>query len=64
MLDVAFHEDQSRIRQGHAAENFAALRHLALNPLRQQPAKGLSIRGKRLKAGWDHGFLLQIVKGD
>lgn len=62
VLDGAFHEDQSRIRQGHAAENFTALRHLALNLLRQQQAERLSIRGKRLKAGWDHDFLLQLVK--
>ena len=63
VLDVDFHEDQSRIRQGHAAENAAILRRLALNLLRQQQArKGTSIRGKRLKAGWDHDFLLQIVK--
>ena len=63
VLDVTFHEDQSRIRAGHAAENVAVLRHLALNLLRQQPAKGISIRGKRLKAGWDHDFLLQLIQG-
>ncbi len=63
VLDGAFPEDQSRIRAGHAAENFAVLRHLALNLLRQQQAKRLSIRGRRLKAAWDHGFLLQIIKG-
>lgn len=63
VLDVVFHEDQSRIRHGHAAENFAVLRHLALNLLRQQQAKRLSTRSKRLKAGWNHDFLLQIVKG-
>lgn len=62
VLDVAFHEDQSRIRQGHAAENFAVLRHLALNLLRHQQAKRLSIRGKRLKAAWDHNFLLQVIQ--
>jgi predicted transposase YbfD/YdcC len=62
VLDVVFHEDQSRIGQGHAAENFAVLRHLALNLLRQQQAKRLSIRGKRLKAAWDHGFLLQVIQ--
>lgn len=63
VLDVAFHEDQSRIRHGHAAENFTVLRHLALNLLRQQQTKRLGIRGRRLKAAWDHDFLLQIIKG-
>jgi predicted transposase YbfD/YdcC len=63
VLDVTFHEDQSRMRAGHAAQNVAVLRHLALNLLRQQPAKGVSIRGKRLKAGWDHDFLLQLIQG-
>jgi len=63
VLDVVFHEDQSRIRQGHAAENFAVLRHLALNLLRQQQTKRLSIRGKRLKAAWDHDFLLHVIRG-
>jgi len=63
VLDVAFHEDRSRIRAGHAAQNFAVLRHLALNLLRQQQAKHLSIRAKRLKAGWDHDFLLQTIQG-
>jgi predicted transposase YbfD/YdcC len=31
VLDVAFREDESRIRKGHAAENMAVLRHIALN---------------------------------
>jgi len=63
VLDVAFHEDQSRIRQGYAAENFAVLRHLALNLLQQRQTKRLSVKGKRLKAGWDNDFLLQILEG-
>jgi predicted transposase YbfD/YdcC len=62
VLDVAFHEDQSRIRQGHAAENFAILRHLALNLLQHQQTKRLSAKTKRLKAGWDNDYLLQVLQ--
>ncbi|NNM85876.1 MAG: ISAs1 family transposase [Phycisphaerales bacterium] len=31
ILDVAFREDECRIRKGYAAENFSRLRRLALN---------------------------------
>jgi len=61
VLDVTFHEDQSRIRAGYAAENFAVLRHIALNLLRQQTIKRKSIKGRRLKAAWDTDFLLQVL---
>jgi predicted transposase YbfD/YdcC len=63
VLDVVFHEDQSRIRAGNAAENFVILRHLALNLLQQHPTKRPSIKGKRLRAGWDNGFLLDVLRG-
>jgi predicted transposase YbfD/YdcC len=62
-LDVTFGEDRSRIRQGYAAENFVVLRHLALNLLRRQQTKRLSIRAKRLKAGWSDAYLLQVLNG-
>ena len=62
VLDLAFHEDQSRIREGHAAENFVVLRHLALNLLQRHPTKRrLSIKARRLKAAWDHAYLLQVL---
>lgn len=63
VLDVTFHEDQSRIRAGHAAENFAVLRHIALNLLRQAPPTRRSIRGRRRRAGWDPDYLLQVLAG-
>jgi predicted transposase YbfD/YdcC len=63
VLDMAFREDQSRIRQGVAAENFVVLRHIALNLLKQAKVKRLSTKAKRLKAGWDNSFLLQVLRG-
>lgn len=61
VLDLTFHEDQIRIRAGYAAENFAVLRHIALNLLQQQQTKRRSVKGKRKRAGWDTAFLLQIL---
>jgi predicted transposase YbfD/YdcC len=63
VLDVTFSEDQSRIRAGSAAENFALLRHIALNLLQQQQTKRVSLKGKRKKAGWDTDYLLQVLQG-
>ena len=65
VLDVTFHEDASRIRAGHAAENVAVVRHIALNLLRQTtstaPRSPRSLKAKRLKAAWDNDYLLQIL---
>lgn len=60
VLDVAFREDDCRIRQGHADQNFAILRHLALNLLKRDRATRIGIKAKRLKAAWSTDYLLHL----
>ncbi len=63
VLDVAFCEDDCRIRFGHAPENLALLRHLALSALNQEDTAKLGIKNKRLRAGWDNDYLLKVLAG-
>jgi predicted transposase YbfD/YdcC len=63
VLDIAFREDDSRIRKGHAPQNFAVLRHIALNLLQQDTTLKRGLKSQRLKAGWDHDYLLHILRG-
>jgi predicted transposase YbfD/YdcC len=59
--DVTFGEDQSRKRAGNAAQNFSLLIRIALNLIRKDKSSKGSIRGKRLQAAWDDGFLWQLL---
>jgi predicted transposase YbfD/YdcC len=63
VLDMAFREDEARIRLGHADENLAVLRHISLNLLRQEKSSRVGIHAKRLKAGWDTSYLLRVLDG-
>src|SRR5262249_18684255 len=61
--DIAFPGDESRARIGASAENLVVLRHIALNLLKQERSAKVGIKNKRLKAGWDEGYLLKILNG-
>lgn len=62
-LDMAFDEDCSRIRKDYGPENFAILRHIALNLLKQEKTSKRSIKGKRLLASWKEDYLLKVLSG-
>jgi predicted transposase YbfD/YdcC len=61
VLDVAFSEDQSRIRKGNADQNLAILRQIALSLLSQETTVRCGIHNKRLLAGWDEQYLLKVL---
>ena len=60
-LDVNFGEDQCRVREGHAAENFAILRHLAINILKADTTLKRGIKGKQKSAGWNNAYLFSLL---
>jgi len=61
ILDMAFREDDSRVRKDNGAENLAILRRIALNLIKQDKSVKLGVKNKRLKAGWDHDYLLLLL---
>jgi predicted transposase YbfD/YdcC len=62
VLDVVFREDRSRIREANAGANLAMIRRVAVTLLKRAPGKGSGVT-KRLKAGWDEKYLIQILQG-
>lgn len=63
-LDVSFNEDHSQVRIGHAAENLALIRRIALNLLKQEKTHKNGIKCRRKTAGWDHKYLLKVLLAD
>jgi predicted transposase YbfD/YdcC len=61
VLDIAFREDESRVRLGHGAENLATLRQMALNLLKQEKSAKGGIHNKRMQAAWDEDYLLKVL---
>jgi predicted transposase YbfD/YdcC len=62
-LDIAFDEDHCRVRKEHGPENFALLRHIALNLLKQEKTCQRGMKGKRLLAGWNQDYLFKVLAG-
>lgn len=60
-LDVSFREDASRKRKDNAAVNFSSLLKMTLTMLKRDTTTKIGIKSKRLKAGWDNDYLLQVL---
>lgn len=60
-LDVVMNEDQDRSRPGNAPHNLAIMRHMAINIMQKDSAKG-SLRGKIKRAGWDETYLASLLR--
>lgn len=61
VLDIAFREDESRLRKDHAPQNMAVLRHLATNLLKNETSVKVGIAAKRKMAGWNNDYLLKVL---
>ncbi len=61
VLDIAFREDESRVRKGDAAENLSVLRRMTLNMLKHETTSKGGIAAKRKRAGWDTEYLLKVL---
>ena len=61
VLDVAFNEDQSRIRIGYAAENMNTIRKIALNTVKNNKTSKRGVKGKRKQAAWNNSYLEELL---
>jgi hypothetical protein len=61
VLDIAFREDDSRVRTGNAPQNLAVLRHMSLNLLKQETTSKGGIKARRKRAGWDNVYLIKVL---
>ena len=60
-LDTAFREDLNRARKNNAQANLVAVRHLALNVLKQDRSIKAGLETKRARASWDDAYLLRLL---
>lgn len=60
-LDISFREDECRKRYKNSGENFAKLRRIALNILKNDKSEKIGIASKRKMAGWGCGYMKKLL---
>lgn len=61
VMDVTFREDACRIHKDHGAENVSWLRRLVISLIKLDTTLKDTIRGKRIRAGYNVEFLKQML---
>jgi len=61
VLDMAFREDESRMRLGNCARNMNVFRHLALNLIKSESSVKGSVNMKRKRCMLSQDYLLKVI---
>jgi predicted transposase YbfD/YdcC len=62
ILDVAFREDDCRIRKDNAPQNFSVLRQIAVNLLTKEKCVKRGIKNKQFLAAMDDNYLARVLE--
>jgi predicted transposase YbfD/YdcC len=60
-LDMSFREDDSRMREGYSAENFAIMRRMALSVMKRDTHSKRSLKGRRKICSYNDRYLEQLL---
>lgn len=60
-LDVAFGDDDRKIRDARSAENFATMARMAFTLVKRDPARKRGVAASRKRAGWDTDYLAHVL---
>lgn len=60
-LDMTFREDDSRMRRGYSAENFAMMRRIALSLVKRDTTSKRSLKRRRRICGYDNEYLERLL---
>lgn len=60
-LDMTFREDDSRMRTGYSAENFAMMRRIALGLVKRDTQSKRSLKRRRKICGYDNSYLERLL---
>jgi predicted transposase YbfD/YdcC len=61
VMDMSFREDESRMRAGYSPQNFAVIRHIALNLVKRDSTSKFSLKTRRKACGWNDEYLEALL---